>query len=253
MTSPERVDHLRGSAAQAHQRRLSERAELEADLKAIADAVFCFTSADALRNKIGRASVLRIARLAGRDPAALRDQWSEDDKRVQQQSTLRTGEGYEGDPAHDSRVVAEIMSGASAGKVNSTLAAVRREFAQEAAERHKAANGTRRPQPGVVTEGMGQAELFRALEGAQGHHDLPAPGWGASQDPVTGAPVQRSAVNHAVPELGSEDVGPVPMSDVRTVVTPDRSGFCTEHAGPAGDRFCSVCGRPRPRAAEAMA
>ena len=85
MTSAERVDHLRGSAAEAHRRRVNERAELAADLKALADAVFCFTSADQLRNKIGRASVLRIARLAGRDPAALRDQWSEDDKKIQQQ------------------------------------------------------------------------------------------------------------------------------------------------------------------------
>jgi hypothetical protein len=57
---------------------------------------------------------------------------------------------------------------------------------------------------------------------------------------LDGNPRQRSAVNGSVPPLGSEPVSPPSMADVRVV-----DMTCTEHPGLPGDRYCSVCGRPR--------
>jgi len=101
VTSQERVDHLRGTARAAHERRLRERAELMEDLRAVADALVCLVPPDMLRAKVGRESVLRIYKLAGRDPAALADSWSEDDRKVQRQSTVRTGDDWADSVRHE--------------------------------------------------------------------------------------------------------------------------------------------------------
>ena len=241
MTTAEQVEHLRGAARDAADRRKKERAEAEADRRAVAEAVLCSTPADALRNRIGRGAVVRLYRMAGRDPSGLVDSWGEADRKVQQQSTIRVGEQYEDAPDHDQRVVDALMSGASWAKITEVRKAVTREYAEKARQQARAATATRTPQPGPVTTTMGQAELYRSLEGvSEPRRELPPPpGFGVSQGP-DGAPLQRTAVSNAVAELGSEPIGKTPMNDVREIEI--RGNVCHEHAHELGQRFCDQCG-----------
>jgi hypothetical protein len=191
---------------------------------------------DALRVKLGQERALAFLVAAGWDAHKVdqtRDRWEVDRRereRSVSQQTMRSysGNGFEGDPRHDERITEAVMRGASNEELRQIMRQVGAEYRQEATRKASEAQRSR-------------DVLWTGRDGRPVLASAPAP-LGVSSDPRTGNPRQRSVVRRSVPEPGSEPVGETPMGDVRPVAT-----VCTAHVARAGDKFCPVCGKPRPQ------
>jgi hypothetical protein len=191
---------------------------------------------EALRGKLGQERALEFLRVAGWDAHRVEqigDQWEQDrrerERSVSQQTVRRYGDGYEGDPAHDQRITDAIMAGVSGEQLRQVMITVGQDYRQEAARKAEAQRRT-------------QDVLWQGRDGRPVVASSTAVPLGISADPHGGGPRQRSTTHRSVPELGSEPVGETPMGDVRPVPV-----ICTEHVARQGDKFCPVCGKPRPQ------
>lgn len=204
---------------------------VEAMVARMATTVVRAFGADELRQRLGAEDALDLLAAAGEDTDRIRDRWDAERKAQEaaapRQVSVVLDEGYGGDPAHDLRVTDAIMRGASNAELRQITSQVQAEYAERARQ---------------AAQKDSLNFMWTDSRGQRRYGDRVA-ALGVSADPRTGAPLQRSAVNQSVPELGSEPVGPVSMSDVRQV-----SGVqpCIEHPGQPGERHCTVCGRPRP-------
>lgn len=253
--APDSNGELRGAAQTSTMRRRQEIEQRDADLQAFGAALFALSSPDQLRNLVGRENVLRLAAYAGIDPSGMQAGWDEQDRKVHQQASIKTGESWQEAVDHDPRVVAamglepdgqggviQVGPGKSTAEITRISKQVAAEHAERARERERAADRPRQPSPGGITASGSLADAWRSVEGFEPPREtLPPPPIGVRQDPATGVPLQQSYVDRSVAELGAEKIGPTPMSDVRQVVI-----TCTQHAGDPSDKFCGVCGRARP-------
>lgn len=192
---------------------------------------------DGVRAKLGddeRAlAVLASAGYENLDP--LRQRWAEERRqreRAAQQVTVRYS-GDELEPDQDQRVLDAIARDASDAELfGKIIPAVRKEYADRAR-----AEASRRED---VADFMWTDQRGRAVFGNR----TPVP-VGVSTDPATGQPRQRTlVVNHAVPELGSEEVPPPDMRDIAAME--EMSRVCREHVPRQGEKFCPSCGKRRP-------
>jgi hypothetical protein len=185
---------------------------------------------DQLRDRLGAELALQVLEDAGADTTRISERWaSERSEREgsapKQVSTTRND--LDADPRHDERVTAAIMRGASGDELSRILKQVTAEYRERITR--EAAEGTNRVNFMWIDSRTGRPQYGNSTPvglGVATDHD--------------GNPRQRSLVNGSVPELGSEPVGEVSMADVRPV-----DMTCSEHSGQPGDRYCSVCGRPR--------
>lgn len=251
---PDSTGELRGAAQTSAMRRRQEIEQRDADLQAFGAALFALSSPDQLRNLVGRENVLRLAAYAGIDPAGMLAGWDEQDRKMQRQSSTKTGEDWRDAVDHDPRVLAamglepdgnggviQVGPGKSTAEISRISKQVAAEHAERARERERAADRPRQPSPGGITATGSLADAWRSVEGFQPPREtLPPPPIGVRQGP-RGEPVQQSYVDRSVAELGAEKIGATPMSDVRQVVI-----TCTQHPGDPSERFCPVCGKARP-------
>jgi hypothetical protein len=132
------------------------------------------------------------------------------------------------DPRHDERVTDAIMRGASGDELSKILKQVTAEYAERI--KRESAEATAR----------GNFMWIDSRTGKPQYGNRVAVPLGVASD-HNGNPRQRSQVNGAVAPLGSEPVGPTPMSDVRPVVM-----TCDGHDPSPGQRYCPSCGKARP-------
>jgi hypothetical protein len=203
-------------------------------LEVVAEAL----GADTLKLKLGHERALAFLEAAGWSAHKVEQigaKWEADrrerERSVSQQTIRSYGSngGYQGDPMHDERVVSAVMRGAPAAELHQIAGTVTREYREQAAEAARQAART-------------QNVLWQGRDGPVVGNQVSVP-LGVASDPRTGNPRQVSVVHRGVAELGSEPVGATPMGDVRPV-----SMTCTAHPGKQGDRYCAVCGKPRPQA-----
>ena len=234
MTESQIVKSLRAQGAHDGRAASSRIDRVESMVRRMAATVVKTVGPDqVLRNAGSREEALAVLEAAGLDTGPIVARWNAEqaarEAAVPKQVTTHF-DSERNDPRHDPRVVDAIMRGASDAELRQitkqVVAEYRHRITREAAQASHRRNY-------MWTD----ARTGRPVYGDQ----VPVP-LGASTDPHTGTPVQKTlSTNTAVPELGSEPVPAPDMSDVRVMAT-----ACTEHAGQPGDRYCSVCGRPRP-------
>jgi hypothetical protein len=185
---------------------------------------------DGLRKRLGDELALELLASTGENTAQIKAKWQAE--RQRQESTTRQVTTHYGDldddPRHDPRVTDAIMRGASNDELRQIISQVTAEYAHRI--KAEAAQAARRKDFMWVNQ--------HGVPQYAGEVPLPL---GAAHGP-DGSPVQKTlSVDKSVPPLGSESITAPYMGDVRVVAT-----TCTEHAGQAGDRYCSTCGRLRP-------
>ena len=186
---------------------------------------------DQLRDRLGAELALEVLEDAGADVTRISERWaserSEREGRAPKQVTT-TRNDLDDDPRHDERVTDAIMRGVSGDELSKIINKVTAEYRERITREH--AEATNRVNFMWVDSRTGKPQYGNST---------PVPIGVASDHDGNPAPAERGEWLRAA-SWAASPLAPPSMADVRPV-----DMTCTEHPGQPGDRYCSVCGRPR--------